>query len=123
MTGPFARNVIGFVIDINLGNRKLIRFSGAIIPLSLRITRSHKPAFRFQTICTIVHCSTLSLSLATRVSPPLRDLLLVLLSFARICSAHDIVPMPSYCLQDCHYFYRTALRLLSIPTFLASRYA
>lgn len=31
--------------------------------------------------------------------------------------------MPSYCLQDCHYFYRTALRLLSIPTFLACRFA
>ncbi|KAF9251934.1 hypothetical protein DTO013E5_1043 [Penicillium roqueforti] len=66
MTGPFARNVIGFVIDINLGNRKLIRFSGAIIPLSLRITRSHKPAFRFQTICTIVHCSARGGSTARR---------------------------------------------------------
>lgn len=53
-----------------------------------------------------------------------------------ICSASNIlsnvavvtvvrpraISMPSYCLQDCHYFYRTALRLLSIPTFLACRY-
>lgn len=40
---------------------------------------------------------------------------------------HDLInklaPMPPYCLQDCHYFYRTALRLLSIPTCLASHYA
>src|ERR1700677_2735541 len=31
--------------------------------------------------------------------------------------------MPSYCHQDCHYFYRTALRLLSIPTLLSVIYA
>jgi len=31
--------------------------------------------------------------------------------------------MPPYCLHDCHYFYRTALRLLSIATLLASLYA
>lgn len=31
--------------------------------------------------------------------------------------------MPPYCSQDCHYFYRSALRLLSIPTFLACLYA
>jgi hypothetical protein len=34
-----------------------------------------------------------------------------------------VVQMPSYCLYDCHYFYRTALRLLSIPTCLAALYA
>lgn len=33
-----------------------------------------------------------------------------------------VVQMPSYCLHDCHYFYRTALRLLSIPTCLAALY-
>jgi hypothetical protein len=31
--------------------------------------------------------------------------------------------MPSYCLQDCHYFYRSALRLLSIPTVNSPIYA
>lgn len=31
-----------------------------------------------------------------------------------------IIHMPPYCLHDCHYFYRTALRLLSIPNSLAS---
>ena len=30
-----------------------------------------------------------------------------------------LVHMPSYCLQDCHYFYRTALRGLSIATLIA----
>ncbi|OCK80178.1 hypothetical protein K432DRAFT_382459 [Lepidopterella palustris CBS 459.81] len=31
--------------------------------------------------------------------------------------------MPAYCLQDCHYFYRSALRLLSISTFISPLYA
>jgi hypothetical protein len=31
--------------------------------------------------------------------------------------------MPSYCLQDCHYFYRTALRGLNISTRVSPLYA
>lgn len=31
--------------------------------------------------------------------------------------------MPSYCLQDCHYFYRTALRGLNISTHVSPLYA
>jgi hypothetical protein len=31
--------------------------------------------------------------------------------------------MPSYCLQDCHYFYRTALRGLNISTTVSPLYA
>lgn len=31
--------------------------------------------------------------------------------------------MPSYCLQDCHYFYRTALRGLNISTYVSPLYA
>ena len=31
--------------------------------------------------------------------------------------------MPSYCLQDCHYFYRTALRGLNISTSISPLYA
>jgi len=31
--------------------------------------------------------------------------------------------MPPYCLHDCHYFYRTALRLLNIATLVAALYA
>lgn len=30
--------------------------------------------------------------------------------------------MPAYCLQDCHYFYRTALRGLSISTSVSPLY-
>lgn len=30
--------------------------------------------------------------------------------------------MPSYCLQDCHYFYRTALRGLNISTSVSPLY-
>ncbi|KIV92755.1 hypothetical protein PV10_04024 [Exophiala mesophila] len=32
-------------------------------------------------------------------------------------------PMPGYYLHDCHYFFRTALRLLSIATLVAALYA
>lgn len=31
--------------------------------------------------------------------------------------------MPAYCLQDCHYFYRTALRGLNISTAVSPLYA
>lgn len=31
--------------------------------------------------------------------------------------------MPAYCLQDCHYFYRSALRLLNIDTSVCPLYA
>lgn len=31
--------------------------------------------------------------------------------------------MPPYCLQDCHYFYRTALRGLNISTCVSPLYA
>lgn len=31
--------------------------------------------------------------------------------------------MPAYCLQDCHYFYRTALRGLNVATFISPLYA
>jgi hypothetical protein len=31
--------------------------------------------------------------------------------------------MPAYCHEDCHYFYRTALRLLSISTSISPLYA
>lgn len=34
----------------------------------------------------------------------------------------DIDLMPSYCLQDCHYFYRTALRGLNISTSVSPLY-
>lgn len=30
---------------------------------------------------------------------------------------------PAYCLQDCHYFYRSALRLLLTSTFISLLYA
>ncbi len=30
--------------------------------------------------------------------------------------------MPGYCLQDCHYFYRTALRGLNISTAVSPLY-
>lgn len=33
------------------------------------------------------------------------------------------VSMPAYCFQDCHYFYRSALRLLSLPTIIGALYA
>lgn len=33
------------------------------------------------------------------------------------------VPMPVYCLQDCHYFFRSALRLLNISTNISPLYA
>jgi hypothetical protein len=33
------------------------------------------------------------------------------------------VPMPVYCLQDCHYFYRSALRHLNIATSISPLYA
>jgi hypothetical protein len=33
------------------------------------------------------------------------------------------VPMPAYCLQDCHYFYRSALRHLNIATSISPLYA
>lgn len=33
------------------------------------------------------------------------------------------IQMPAYYLQDCHYFYRSALRLLSVPTLLSAQYA
>jgi hypothetical protein len=35
----------------------------------------------------------------------------------------SLVPMPAYCLQDCHYFYRSALRHLSIATSISPLYA
>lgn len=31
--------------------------------------------------------------------------------------------MPAYCHEHCHYFYRTALRLLSISTSISPLYA
>jgi hypothetical protein len=31
--------------------------------------------------------------------------------------------MPRYCLHDCHYFYRTALRGLNISTHVSPLYA
>lgn len=37
-----------------------------------------------------------------------------------LCSSSG---MPSYCLQDCHYFYRTALRGLNISTSVSPLYA
>jgi hypothetical protein len=46
----------------------------------------------------------------------------VIIPIVPLCS-YEVVSMPPYCLQDCHYFYRTALRLLSLPTCLASSYA
>lgn len=33
------------------------------------------------------------------------------------------VPMPAYCFQDCHYFYRSALRHLNIATSISPLYA
>lgn len=33
------------------------------------------------------------------------------------------VLMPAYCLQDCHYFYRSALRLLNVVTFISPLHA
>lgn len=33
------------------------------------------------------------------------------------------VLMPAYCLQDCHYFYRSALRLLNICTSICPLHA
>ena len=45
------------------------------------------------------------------------------LSHASLLSPWHSYPLkPYYCLQDCHYFYRSALRLLSIPTFISSLY-
>jgi hypothetical protein len=35
----------------------------------------------------------------------------------------SLAPMPAYCLQDCHYFYRSALRHLSIATSISPLYA
>lgn len=40
-----------------------------------------------------------------------------------LCSVDQRTPMPAYCLQDCHYFYRSALRLLSISTSISPLYA
>jgi hypothetical protein len=34
-----------------------------------------------------------------------------------------LLVMPSYCTQDCHYFYRTALRGLNISTTVSPLYA
>lgn len=50
-----------------------------------------------------------------------RFLYLPLLPLPFLRFHHPALPMPSYYAQDCHYFYRTALRLLSIPTSVAPR--
>ena len=40
-----------------------------------------------------------------------------------LCCCSISSGMPSYCLQDCHYFYRTALRGLNISTHVSPLYA
>lgn len=53
------------------------------------------------------------LHISSKWPPFLLDLLILL----------PHLSMPPYCLYDCHYFYRTALRLLSIPTCVSALYA
>lgn len=44
---------------------------------------------------------------------------LAILGIRRSC----VIQMPYYCLFDCHYFYRSALRLLSIASLVSPLYA
>ena len=43
--------------------------------------------------------------------------------YAEATDGATLVGMPSYFLQDCHYFYRTALRGLNISTSVSPLYA
>jgi len=68
---------------------------------------------------------TRPLPLSPFVQSRIRSLHTPVLPFsARLfCTVAQRIPMPAYCLQDCHYFYRSALRLLSISTSISPLYA
>lgn len=55
---------------------------------------------------------------------PLDCFIIPYISLSRLTFLHEIhlFPMPAYCLQDCHYFFRTALRGLSVATQVSPLY-
>jgi hypothetical protein len=83
-----------------------------IIPKSRRNGCQHVPLHLSQCPCmTLAHAIAFNISVSTAPAlPP-----------AWFFFFHPL-QMPPYCLQDCHYFFRTALRGLSISTTVSPLY-
>ncbi len=69
-------------------------------------------------------CLTLSLKASLILQNPHLHWLHRSLALPRLCWSPALIrDMPAYCTQDCHYFYRTALRGLNICTTVSPLYS
>jgi hypothetical protein len=103
--------------------RVLFRVDGPLLCYLDQLARDRSGRARFT--CNVVAPGLDSPSATFPIRPVhIRPLVVLHLdSCPTVCTVAQRTPMPAYCLHDCHYFYRSALRLLNISTSISPLYA